>query len=59
MKKMYSVKEAASNLLLSERHVRYLLIEGQAKVKHLGPDWAILKLDYKHRRRPQRTKGGE
>jgi hypothetical protein len=59
MKEMCGVKEAASNLWLSKQHARYFLVRGQLKGKRSRGDWAILSLAYKHRRRPERTKGGE
>ena len=56
---MYSVKEAAAKMGLSERHLRLLLSEGEIEGKKLGHDWVVLSLDYKRRRRPKRTKGVE
>jgi len=51
---LYSVKEAASKLGLSEQHVRLLLARDQIEGKKLGHDWVVLSLDYKRKRRPKR-----
>jgi CRP-like cAMP-binding protein len=48
---MYSTKEAADKLGLSQDHVRLLARTGKIKAKHLGHDWAVLELDYKRKRR--------
>jgi excisionase family DNA binding protein len=52
--KMYSVKEAASKLGISESHCRRLLEKGEIKGKKLGHDWVVLSLDYKRKRKPKR-----
>jgi excisionase family DNA binding protein len=52
---MYSVKEAAQELGVSERRVRKLLQEGRIQGKKLARDWVVLDLNYKRKRRP---KGG-
>jgi hypothetical protein len=56
---MYSVKEAAQKIGISERHLRLLLEvgkgEGEVKGKKLGHDWIVLSLDYQRKRKP---KGG-
>jgi excisionase family DNA binding protein len=52
---MYSVKEAAEKIGISERHLRLLLINGEVKGKKLGHDWVVLSLNYKRKRKP---KGG-
>jgi excisionase family DNA binding protein len=52
---MYSVKEAAEKIGISERHLRFLLINGEVKGKKLGHDWVVLSLNYKRKRKP---KGG-
>lgn len=54
---MYSVKEAASKMGLSEQHLRYLLAKGEIKGKKLGRDWVVLSLDYKRKRKPKTKKG--
>jgi len=51
---MYSVKEAATKMGLSEQHLRRLLKERKVEGKKLGHDWVVLSLDYKR----QRKKGG-
>ena len=52
---MYSVKEAAQKIGLSEQHLRLLLKEGKIEGKKLGHDWVVLSLDYKRKRK---LKGG-
>ena len=54
---MYSVKEAAIRLGVSDRRVRKLLEEGRIKGKKLGRDWVVLSLDYKRKR--ETKKGGK
>ena len=56
MSKMYSVKEAASKLGISDSHCRRLLEKGEIHGKKLGHDWVVLSLDYKRKRKP---KGGK
>jgi len=56
---MYSVNEAAEQLKVSPRRVRFLLAEGRLEGKKLGRDWVVLNLDYKRKRKPKRKKGGE
>ncbi len=51
---MYSVKEAAQKIGISERHLRLLLERGQIEGKKLGRDWVVLSLDYKRKRKPKR-----
>ena len=53
---MYSVKEAARKIGISDRHLRLLLESGQIKGKKLGHDWVVLSLNYRRKRRP---KGGK
>jgi hypothetical protein len=55
-KGMYSVREAAGQMGVSERHLRLLLESGQVEGKKLGRDWVVLSLDYKRKRKP---KGGQ
>ena len=50
---MYSVKEAAEKLGLSDRHIRLLLEKGQLEGKKLGHDWVLLSLDYARKRKPK------
>ncbi len=54
---MYSTKEAAKELGVSEVHVRYLLAKGDIEGKKLGRDWVVLSLDYKRKRKPKKKKG--
>jgi hypothetical protein len=56
---MYTTKETASKLGISEQHVRYLLGRSKIEGKRLGRDWVVLSLDYKRKRRPKTKKGGE
>jgi len=53
---MYSVKEAASKLEISDRRVRRLLEEGRIKGKKLGHDWVVLNLKYERKRAPKKMK---
>ena len=50
---MYSVKEAARKIGISDRHLRLLLESGQLKGKKLGHDWVVLSLNYRRKRRPK------
>jgi len=50
---MYSVKEAAAKIGISERQLRYLLERGEIEGKKLGHDWVVLSLDYKRKRKPK------
>jgi excisionase family DNA binding protein len=50
---MYSVREAADRLGISDSHCRRLLAAGQIEGKKLGRDWIVLSLDYKRKRRPK------
>jgi len=52
-KPMYSVKEAAQKLGISDGYCRWLLERGQIKGKKLGHDWVVLSLDYKRKRKPK------
>jgi excisionase family DNA binding protein len=53
---MYSVKEAANKMGLSEQHVRALLAKGEIRGKKLARDWVVLSLNYKRKRRPKTRK---
>ena len=55
---LFSVKEAANSLSLSEQHIRLLLTKGEIKGKKLGHDWVVLSLDYKRKRRPKSIRDG-
>ncbi len=54
---MYSTKESADKLGLSEQHVRYLLARGKIEGKLIGKTWVVLSLDYKRKRKPKRRAG--
>jgi len=53
---MYSTKEAADKLGLSQDHVRLLARKGLIEAKRLGHDWVVLDLNYTRKRKP---KGGK
>ncbi|MHA1940057.1 MAG: helix-turn-helix domain-containing protein [Candidatus Thorarchaeota archaeon] len=50
---MYSTKEAAGILGLSQDHVRLLARTGLIKAKKLGHDWLVLDLNYTRKRKPK------
>ena len=52
---MYSTKETAERLGLSQAHVKLLARKGAIKAKKVGRDWVVLDLNYKRKRKP---KGG-
>ena len=56
MDSIYSTKEAAARLKLSQAHLRRLLESGQVAGKKLGHDWVVFSLEYKRKRRPKRRK---
>ena len=53
---MWSVKDAARQLGISERHLRLLLKKGEVKGKKLNGTWVVLELSYTRKRR---QKGGD
>jgi len=53
---MYSTREAAKKIGLSEDHVRLLARKGLVEAKKIGRDWVVLELNYKRKRKP---KGGK
>ncbi|MFC2067985.1 helix-turn-helix domain-containing protein [Chloroflexota bacterium] len=53
---MYSTKEVAERLGLSQDHVKLLARKGIVKAKKIGRDWVVLDLSYKRKRAP---KGGK
>jgi len=55
---VYSVREAAAKLGVTDRHVRLLLARGELSGKRLGHDWVVLSLDYERKRKPKRKKRG-
>ena len=55
---MYSTKEAAAKIGISESQLRLLLKRGVIEGKKLGHDWIVLSLDYKRKRKPKTKKGG-
>ena len=52
---MYSTKEAAAKLGLSQVQVRLLARTGVIKAKKVGRDWVVLDFNYTRRRRPKRS----
>ena len=53
---MYSTKEAAKKLGLSQSHVKLLARKGLINAQKVGRDWIILDLDYTRKRKPKRGK---
>jgi len=56
---MWSVKEAAQGIGISERYLRDLLESGQIEGKKLGHDWVVLSLEYKRKRKPKGWQSSE
>jgi excisionase family DNA binding protein len=56
MDNLYSTKEAAARLKLSEAHIRRLLEGGKIAGKKLGRDWIVFCLEYKRLRKPKKSK---
>ena len=48
---MYSTKEAAEKLGLSQDHVRLLARIGKIRARKLGHDWVVLDLNYTRKRK--------
>ena len=48
---MYSTKEAADRLRLSQEHVRLLARGGLIKARKIGRDWVVLDLNYTRKRK--------
>jgi excisionase family DNA binding protein len=55
---MWSVKQAAELMGISEQRLRRLLKEGRIKGKKLNGTWVVLELGYKHKRGYNPSKGG-
>jgi len=53
---MYSTREVAEKLGLSQDHVKLLARKGLIKAKKVGRDWVVLDLNYTRKRKP---KGGK
>ena len=53
---MYSTKEAAERLGLSQDHVKLLARKGLIKAKKIGRDWVVLDLSYTRKRKPKGAK---
>ena len=56
---MYSTREAAEILGLSQSHVRLLARTGKIEAKWIGRDWVVLNLDYQRKRKPKGGKNDE
>jgi len=56
MENIWSVKEAARLMSISEQWVRKLLAEGRIKGRKLNGTWVVLELSYTRKRR---WKGGD
>ena len=50
---MYSTKEAAEILGLSQAHVKLLARAGHIKAEKVGRDWVVLELNYQRKRKPK------
>ena len=50
---MYSTKEAAEILGLSQSHIRLLARTRKIEAKWIGRDWVVLSLDYQRKRKPK------
>ena len=53
---IYSTKEAAEKLGLSQAHVKLLARKGVIKAKKVGRDWIVLDLDYQRKRKPKQRR---
>lgn len=54
---MYSTREVANQLGLSQNQVRYLLLKGKISGKKAGQHWVVMAIDYK-RKRKSKVAGG-
>ena len=54
---MYSTKQAAERLGLSQDHIRLLARTGVIKARKIGRDWIVLDLNYTRKRKPKVSKG--
>ena len=50
---MYSTRETAKILGLSQDHVKLLARKGLIKAQKVGRDWVVLELDYTRKRNPK------
>jgi excisionase family DNA binding protein len=57
--RIYSVREAAQRLGISDSHCRRLLETGKIKGKKLGHDWVVRDLKYKRKRKPKGEQDNE
>ena len=55
-KNMYSTKETAEKLGLSQDHVKLLARKGIIKAKKIGRDWVVLDLNYVRKRKVKGVK---
>lgn len=56
---MYTTKEAAEKLSVSQNEVRYLLGKGLLKGKKSGHSWIVLDLNNYQKQRSPKIKGGK
>ena len=54
---MYSTREAAERLGLTDAHVRKLLAQGALPGQRVGRTWVVLGLDYQRKRKPKQKRG--
>jgi len=55
MEGMWSAREAAERLGVSEQHVRLLLKKGEVKGRKVGRTWVVLALDYTRKRKKRQA----
>lgn len=53
---VYSTKEAAERLGLSQAHVKLLARTGLIKAEKVGRDWVVLDLNYTRKRKPKEVR---
>jgi excisionase family DNA binding protein len=51
--RIYTVKDAAQHMGISDSHLRRLLEKGKVKGKKLGRTWMIRELKYRRKRKPK------
>ena len=49
---IFTVKEAAQRLGLSQSQVKYLLSKGEIEGEKFGKVWMVMSLEYKRKRKP-------
>ncbi len=48
---VFTVKQAAEKIGVTDRHIRWLLKNGDIQGRKLGRDWIITSLEYKRKRK--------